>query len=75
MVQVMLVDADNGLGRALRATTWDHAFASAVLAAIERQVRAASPNQAQAEIQRWHARYPDTPRLVAAADIHSAGGR
>jgi len=73
MVHVVLVDADNGLVRVLRTTSWDRAFVEAVRAAIERQLTATSPDRAQAEIQAWYGRYPETPDLVAAADIRSEG--
>jgi hypothetical protein len=71
LVQVVLVDADTGLVRVLRSTTWSREFVEAVRAAIERQLTMASADRAQVEIQALYARYPDTPSLVAAADIRS----
>lgn len=76
MIQVVLVDADSGVVRAVRHVSWNHAFVEAVRAAIQRQLAVTGdPSRAQAQIQSWYGRYPDTQSLAAGADIRCDGGR
>lgn len=76
LVQIVLVDADTGIIKALRGTTWPEPFVTALRAAIERQRAAGGRDRdGQQEIERWYARFATTPDLVANADLVIAGGR
>lgn len=68
VVRVILVDSTTGLIRAIRMTSWPEEFASAVRAAIGRQLRSrATDAQGGAQIAAWYQAYPTTTALVDAA--------
>lgn len=65
-VNVVLVDADTGLVRAVRATQWSREFVAAVRDSVERM--AAQPvnmNAIDASVAALYITYPDTAELVA----------
>jgi hypothetical protein len=74
MANIVLVDADTGVIKAMRAVAWNIEFASAVSDAINRQ-SGAGDAEADAEIRNWYFRYPNTVDLVAACDVRCTGGR
>lgn len=74
VVLVVLVDADTGVIKALRATSWPYQFATAVRTAIDRQVMFGGTDDAgQREIAGWYERFPNTTDLVAAGCSLSTG--
>jgi hypothetical protein len=73
-VVIVLVDADTGIARAIRGTTWPEPFVTAVAAAIDRQLAATGPDRGQQEIDAWYQRYPDTADAVRDANITTTGG-
>jgi len=74
LVRVALVDATNGIVKALRVTSWGPAFAAEVRAAIAAQLRHGSTAaQGQAEVDGWYRRYRNTSALVQAAQATTSG--
>lgn len=75
LLTVVLVDAADGLVRALRTVTWSPAFTAAVHAALRDQ--AARPwSEALYDANRTllYARYPSTEALLAVAPTRTRGG-
>lgn len=65
MVQVILVDANTGVVKVIRITTWSAQFAQAVRLAIRTQhMNMSTREQGDAEIDAWLAKYPKTVDMV-----------
>lgn len=65
-VTVVLVDADTGLVRAVRETTWPHEFAAVVHNSVAEMAAApADMNAIDAAMASLYITYPDTAELVA----------
>lgn len=77
LLQLIVVDADTGLVRVLRACSWSPAFTAAVHLALAEQADAPWPGRAayDAAVNAIYADYPTTERLLAAATIRTTGGR
>jgi hypothetical protein len=74
VVITVLVEANTGVVRACRATTWDSVFTAAVRAAIRAQVHNRSTDaDGLQEITMWQALYRTSDELVDAADIRWKG--
>lgn len=76
LVQVVLVDADTGIIRAVRTLTWPERFTKAVRASVQEMLdKPFSPSAADAALDALYARYPDTNQLVRQrADVTCTGG-
>lgn len=71
LVSTVLVDADDGIIRAIRMVTWPARLVAAVREAIGTQIANGSTDeQGGVEIDAWYRRYPTTPKLVKAADMN-----
>lgn len=69
-VSVLLVDANTGIVKAIRQTSWPARFVEAVRAAMRTQALNRSTDaQGQAEIAGWYRRYRDSEELVGGADL------
>ncbi|OLZ51630.1 hypothetical protein BS329_15295 [Amycolatopsis coloradensis] len=72
LVSVTLVDANTGIIKAIRGTTWPARFVEALRAAMGTQARNRSTEiQGATEIDAWYRRYSTTTELVRAADINT----
>ncbi|GIW06340.1 MAG: hypothetical protein KatS3mg060_1145 [Dehalococcoidia bacterium] len=75
LLQVILVDADTGIVRALRQLTWSPAFTAAIHAAIAAQATMTWDAQAyDAALRQLYQRYPTSEALLSTATARTEGG-
>jgi hypothetical protein len=76
LVQIVLVDADTGIIRALRALTWPERFTKAVRASVQEMLdKPFNAAATDAALDALYARYPQTDQLVRQrADVTCTGG-
>jgi len=77
ILQVVLVDADTGVVRALRVTTFSPSFTAALHLAIRAQHEAGWPGQDAYDraLDEVYRRYPQSASLLATATARTEGGR
>lgn len=77
LLSIVLVDAANGLIRAMRSVTWSPAFTVAMRAAVLAQIDRPWPGdiEYQGQLNNLYARYPTTLALLEVSQSRTRGGR